>query len=575
MAVSSKRLSADIDAIARFTQTPGAGATRPTFSAEWGKARDYVADEARRAGCDIRTDAAGNLHARPKSLGWEQPAWLCGSHLDSVPHGGNYDGVAGVVAALEILRSAAEDSIAAPLELIVFAEEEGTTFGLGMLGSRAWVGDLTRQDLENLRNAAGQNFFKAGKPFGVDAERLEEDRFQRARYLGLIEIHIEQGPGLWRRRQSVAIVRAIAARKQHRAIIGGEANHAGATRMNDRRDALAGAAEIILYIESLAKQRGGDVVATVGRLVNSPNAINVISNRVEFTIDLRAPDDDAIAAMDAALRKDITEICRRRNLKFELETTEAIAARPMDATLCDRLARVIEIASATAPPETTSGALHDSAVLAPHLPTTMLFVPSLDGVSHHPSEYSRVEEIAAAASAVERLVRKPTLAQLNKMDRRQFVTVCGGLFEHSPWIAERAWDSRPFTSLGDLHEKLAAATAHASEQEHLALICAHPDLVGRLAREGKVTAESTAEQKSAGLSALSPDEIALFERYNEQYRQKFGFPFVICARQNKKEAILRAFPRRLANSREAELATALCEIYKIAQLRLGDAVWES
>jgi allantoate deiminase len=148
-----------------MTQTPGHGATRPTFSAEWGAARDYVIDVARRAGCSLRIDAAGNVFARPAALGSDEPTWLCGSHVDTVPHGGDYDGVAGVVVALELLRSAREDALTLPLELVVFAEEEGPTFGLGMLGSRALVGELTPQQLGELRNKQGQSYLEAGAPY--------------------------------------------------------------------------------------------------------------------------------------------------------------------------------------------------------------------------------------------------------------------------------------------------------------------------------------------------------------------------------------------------------------------------
>ncbi len=570
-----ERIQQDIQAIARFTETPGAGATRPTFSKPWGQACDYVTAEARRIGCDIRVDAAGNLHVRPSGLGWDRPAWLCGSHLDSVPHGGDYDGVTGVVAPLELLRSAAEDSVLIPLELINFAEEEGTTFGLGMLGSRAWVGELGAKELAGVQNSTGQNYLQAGTPFGVDPNRFAADKIQPSHYLGLIEIHIEQGPGMWRRDQRLAIVRSIAGRIQYRAIVRGDANHAGATSMNDRRDALAGAAEIVLELERVAKRLSTGVVITVGRLINHPNAINVIPDRVEFTIDLRAGDDATIAQAEQSLRQTFTAICQARQLQFELETTESIAACPMDAKLCDRLARAAALAGNTSPAITVSGALHDSAVLAKHVPTAMLFVPSRDGISHNPAEFSRVEDIAAAAAVVEQLIRRPTLAQLNELDQKQFVSICGGFFEHSPWIAERAWKFRPFASLGNLHEKLTTVLTQSSADEKLALIRAHPDLVGRLAREGKVTRESSAEQAAAGLTTLNPEEIAAFERYNQQYRDKFGFPFIICARENRKEAILQAFPRRLANAREAELATALTEICKIAQLRLTSAIWEN
>jgi OHCU decarboxylase len=169
---------------------------------------------------------------------------------------------------------------------------------------------------------------------------------------------------------------------------------------------------------------------------------------------------------------------------------------------------------------------------------------------------------------------KTTLAQLNAFDRNDFVRVCGPLFEHSPWIAERAYANLPFATVDSLHASLVQIMRDATTDEQVNLIAAHPDLVGRLAHEGKLTRESTREQAAAGLSALSRQEVELFERYNAEYRAKFGFPFVICARENKKDAILAAFPVRVKNSREQEIDAALTEIAKIARLRLLDAVTE-
>ena len=173
-------------------------------------------------------------------------------------------------------------------------------------------------------------------------------------------------------------------------------------------------------------------------------------------------------------------------------------------------------------------------------------------------------------------MKKPVpLSTLNAMTQDQFVTVCGGLFEHSPWIAERTWAKRPFKSVDELHLALVATVASSGEAEQVALIAAHPDLVGRLAKEGRLTSESTAEQRAAGLTALTAEEVAAFDRYNTDYRSRFGFPFVICARENKKDAILAAFPVRLQNDRHQEIQTALAEIAKIARLRLLDAVSET
>ncbi len=169
---------------------------------------------------------------------------------------------------------------------------------------------------------------------------------------------------------------------------------------------------------------------------------------------------------------------------------------------------------------------------------------------------------------------RTTLAELNAADEAGFVAVCGPLFEHSPWIAARTWQRRPFPTLTALHQELVATVRQAARQEQLTLISAHPDLVGRLAREGKLSHHSAAEQAAAGLNELSVSEIALFEKCNREYREKFDLPFIICARENRKEAILAAFPERLAHTREQEIAAALVEIGKIARFRLRDAVAE-
>lgn len=163
-----------------------------------------------------------------------------------------------------------------------------------------------------------------------------------------------------------------------------------------------------------------------------------------------------------------------------------------------------------------------------------------------------------------------TLPQLNQFSQPEFVRVIGPVFEHSPWIAEVTWVEKPFADLGQLHAALCEAVKAAGEEEQLALIRAHPDLVGRLALSGQLTRESTHEQASAGLDKLTSDEVSLFQQNNAAYKAKFGFPFIICARLNKKEAILNGFKIRLQNSREQEIQAALREIFKIAELRLRD-----
>lgn len=168
-----------------------------------------------------------------------------------------------------------------------------------------------------------------------------------------------------------------------------------------------------------------------------------------------------------------------------------------------------------------------------------------------------------------------SLQSLNTLDRAGFVAICGRFFEHSPWIADRTWPTRPWASREALHAAMCATLSVARLDEKIALIAAHPDLVGKAALAGQLTAESTREQAAAGLGTLTADEVTLFQKYNSQYREKFAFPFVICARENKKAAILKAFPIRLNNSRVQEVETAIKEIEKIAKLRLFDAISEN
>jgi len=404
-AATAARIEQDVERIASFSESePQIGCSRPTFSPAWRRARDYVIEEAKASGCEVKVDAAGNVHARRRGVGWEAPLWLCGSHIDSVPTGGKFDGVVGVVVALELLRAFPE----APVELVVFAEEEGTTFGLGMLGSRAWAGTLDAGELHRVRNSDGKSYFEAGRDHGVTEERLQAERLDPRRYSGLIEVHVEQGASMWDEGKHVAVVTAINGRRQYDCSFEGTANHAGSTKMGGRRDALAGAAEAIVAIEALA--RGLDLesdhtVMTVGRLLVEPNALNVIPGQARFTVDFRARTSEMLERGDRALRGAITAIAGRRKLTEHFAQTEELPPIPLDSRMRERLRRSgkalgIELS------EVASGALHDTAIIAPFLPSVMLFIASRDGISHNPAEESRIEDIAQAVEIVAEAVRR-------------------------------------------------------------------------------------------------------------------------------------------------------------------------
>jgi allantoate deiminase len=308
-----------------------------------------------------------------------------------------------VVAPLEVLRNDPQ----APLELIIFAEEEGTTFNLGMLGSRTWMGSLAVEQLRDLKNRDGVDYVTAGEPHGVDPQRLGAERFHAAAYLGLIELHVEQGPAMWNGGVPVAVVTAINGRRQYQCTVTGAANHAGSTKMTDRNDALAAAAEMIVAVESVGKVMQGTLdhtVATVGRIAVAPNAINVIPGSVSFYIDFRARSDEMLERGGGVIEQQLMGIAKRRGVECNLQMTEQLPAMPMAAEVCERLRQAAGRLNVTLP-EVASGALHDAAIVAPHLPTAMLFIASEGGISHNPREFSRIEDIALATQILAEAVR--------------------------------------------------------------------------------------------------------------------------------------------------------------------------
>jgi hydantoinase/carbamoylase family amidase len=403
--IDSDRILQEIETIAGFNEsTPDIGYSRPTFSPAWRQARDYVIGQAEAAGCKVRIDAAGNVHARPAAIGWDQKVWLSGSHIDSVPSGGKFDGVVGVVCPLEVLRSAHGAGRILALELIVFAEEEGTTFGIGMIGSRLWAnceapfaGAADGAFFHQFRNRAGETYFEAGATHGVRRQSLTNERLDPAGYLGLIEIHIEQGPAMWAARIPLSVVTAISGRKQYKVKCISVPNHAGTTPMRFRQDPLLFAARVICGVDELARKHGPAVVATVGRIDCQPNAVNVIPGTVRFTVDVRSPNSETLATYHRELEQ---LVIKSSTTGFNFTTTEDRPPVQMNA----QVIAALQAAAGGEISTTTSGALHDAAILAPLLPTAMLFVASKDGISHNPAEFSRIEDITAAANVLGKLV---------------------------------------------------------------------------------------------------------------------------------------------------------------------------
>jgi allantoate deiminase len=377
--VRAERVLRRADEIAAFTEEPGR-ITRPLASPALDGAMDRVRGWMEEAGLATRRDGLGNLVGR---IGDGPGTLLLGSHLDSVADAGRYDGVLGVLIALECVQE-----LPLALEVAAFADEEGMRFGSSYLGSRAYLGQLDERDL-GLRDAHGVALRDA---VGDTQGRLAPDELR-----AYFEVHIEQGPALEAAGEPLGVVTAIAGQSRFDLVFEGEAGHAGTTPMELRRDALATAAEFVLAAERIARDEPG-LVATVGRIRVPGGAANVIPGRVEATLDVRHADDGTRERALQALRMVGEALRRRRGVRVRWTAISEHRATPL--TLADALAQVLPDA-----PRLPSGAGHDAVILSGVTDAAMLFVRCAGGVSHHPGEAVAQADVAAAIDAAREFVR--------------------------------------------------------------------------------------------------------------------------------------------------------------------------
>ena len=375
------RITADLETAARFGGA-GTGVTRYAWSRELADASDWLCDELELLGLAAEIDAAGNVLGK-----WEAGAGsavLVGSHLDTVPSGGRFDGALGVLAALEAIRLLKEEGVepARPIWLVSFMDEEGSRFRTGMLGSRAFVGD----DLSGLGervDADGISLGDAMAALGYDFGRIDDARAVD-RVGAYLELHIEQGPRLEAAGIDVGIVTAIVGILSFRVRLTGEANHAGTTPMTMRRDALVGASRAVLALRDEARSRE-DMTANVGIISVEPGGFNVIPGACEFTIDVRSSTDEGFSRVERFVHETLEALTKEEGLGLDLVETHRLDPCPMDAGLMETLEHAAEREGATSM-RLASGAGHDAMILGRHVPAAMLFVPSRGGISHSPAE---------------------------------------------------------------------------------------------------------------------------------------------------------------------------------------------
>lgn len=393
-APSAERLAADLAALAAFTR-PDRPYTRRAFSDEDRAAREWLAERMAQAGLGVSVDPAANQVGRRPGRA-DGPPLVVGSHLDTVQDGGRFDGIAGVLAGLEVARclEAAGRRLVRPLEIVNFTCEEPSDFGLSTIGSRALSGRLDAATAARLRDDGGRTLAEAIDSVGGRARDLDAARRAPGAVARYVELHIEQAASLDQAGVPVGVVTAIAAPSRFRVRVLGRQDHAGGTPMDGRRDALAAAAEVVLAVERVAREVGRRMVGTVGRLEVRPNMVNIVPGEVALLADFRGIEEPAIAETLARFRASAAEIAARRGVDVALDPLMREAPLAVPEPM---VAEAAAAARAVGVPYRllTSGASHDANHVARLCPVGLLFIPCRDGRSHCPEEWAEAAHLAA------------------------------------------------------------------------------------------------------------------------------------------------------------------------------------
>ncbi|CAK7208901.1 hypothetical protein SCUCBS95973_000270 [Sporothrix curviconia] len=397
----SKRMIATLDAACQWGNTPDGGMDRLTLNDDDKKVRDWFIAETTKCGCSITVDAMGNIFAVRPGINNDIPPIGIGSHLDTQPTGGRYDGILGVTTGMEVLQTLHANNITtyAPLAIIDWTNEEGARFPPAMLASGVWAGAFTTEYGHNRTDPDGVTLKQELERIGFLGET--PCTYEANPLSAHFEVHIEQGPILDAAKEPVGVVKGIQSiRWYHIDIVGREA-HTGTTPMDRRSDALLGAAQMIVATNSIVttgELNARQARATIAVVNSLPQSINTIAGKVRLSLDVRAPDDADVAEVDRLCRLRFAEIAKKHGLKVDIDCFWKSPALHFDPVMVDCVRA--SAASMGCTMELVSGAGHDSAYTSKHVPTAMIFARCQDGVSHNPAEYTEPEDVAASAEAL-------------------------------------------------------------------------------------------------------------------------------------------------------------------------------
>jgi beta-ureidopropionase / N-carbamoyl-L-amino-acid hydrolase len=403
--INPDRLRESLEALSQFGRNPEGGVSRVAWTAPDIEARRFVIDTLMaRAGLKVRIDPAGSIYGRRDGKDGSQPVILFGSHIDSVPKGGNFDGDVGSMAAIEIMRTLHEKKIETrhPLECVIWSNEEGVHYGRGLFGSRATVGEFEPGEFEE-RDEAGVHIRDAVRGVGGDLARIREALRKPGEIAVYLELHIEQGGLLDQAGVPIGVVEGIVGINRYHVRVKGFANHAGTTPMPERRDALVAASQLIIAVREETVREPGRQVGTVGKLSVAPGAPNIIPGEVELVIELRDLSLEKVEAIFARIQSRADEIARSSGAGIEIQRTSTHKPALATGWVREMIAREAAALGLKTMP-LPSGAGHDAQMLARIAPMGMIFVPSVKGISHSPQELTRWEDAANGCEVLLRTV---------------------------------------------------------------------------------------------------------------------------------------------------------------------------
>ncbi|MBS4178839.1 Zn-dependent hydrolase [Bacillus sp. FJAT-49731] len=396
------RVQQYIETLASMVDETKPGWTRRPFTPWYIQGRAWLQQQMEECGLDVKTDAGANLIGMIEGTEAHLKPIMIGSHTDTVVGGGRFDGIIGVIAGLEIARRLKETgtTLRHPLEIVDFTAEEPSEFGISTIGSRAMVGHLSPEMMQRT-DQAGLKLEDGIRMMGGDPEKIAELSRKQGDASLYLELHIEQGPVLEQSNQQLGVVTGIVGIHRYRVIVEGKPNHAGTTPMNMRFDALTGASELVLELENLCRETYADpVVGTVGKFLNEPNGANVIPGRVTFELEVRSLDTDIIENILDKFSHFANHVATYRSLDIRIENLSKADPIRVAPSVLEKIAQACTAAGNTI--YLPSGAGHDANQLATIAPVGMIFVPSRDGRSHCPEEWTEFEDVSRGVEALAR-----------------------------------------------------------------------------------------------------------------------------------------------------------------------------